>query len=135
MHCRKGRKSHDRFVVLLARDRLHHPNVQVLRPVPMAQGLQVRFLRRYQHVGQFRFHPLNPRRESAVRIFGGQAKLNARLHAQFVLVVSVVGEGIVQEFNGIDDEGVFDVLRSVVVNDVDHNGNGERFACAFKISR
>ena len=38
-------------------------------------------------------------------------------------------------FHGIDDEGVFDVLRSVLVNDVDHDGNGERFACALKISR
>ena len=133
VHCRKGRKPYDRLVVLLARDRLHHPNIQVLHRVPMAQGLQIRFLCRHQHVGQFRFHPLNPCRESAVRILGGQAKLNARLHAQIVLVISVVGEGVVQEFDGIEDEGVFDVLRSVVVNDVDHDGNGERFACALKI--
>ena len=135
VHCRKGRKPHDRLIVLLARDRLHHPNVQVLRRVPMAQGLQIRFLCRHKYIRQFRFHPLNPRAESAFRILGGQAKLNACLHAQFVLVVSVVGEGIVQEFDGIDDESVFDVLRSVVVNDVDHDRNSERFSRTLKISR
>jgi hypothetical protein len=51
------------------------------------------------------------------------------------LVISIIGEGIVQEFYGIDDEGVFDVLRSVVVNDVDYNGKGERFSRALEIPR
>ena len=49
VHCRKGRKPYDRLIVLLARNRLHHPNVQVPRRVPMAQGLQIRFLCRHKY--------------------------------------------------------------------------------------
>ena len=126
----EGCKAHYACVGRLARDFTHHPNVEVLLGVPVAEGFEVGLLGGHQHVGQRRFYAVDAGGEVVFGVACRQAELDVGGDPVAVLVKAQVGKGVVQVVDGVKHLAVGNVLGAVLVDDVHHYGYGQHLAVA-----
>ncbi len=100
------------------------PDIEVFGRIPAAQGLEAEVLGFHDDVGERRLHTHDARGAYARGVLRRETKLNVGIHTRKRIVNADIGKGVVHVLDALLNDGIAEIFRSAVVNDVHDNGNG-----------
>ena len=102
----------------------HQPDVDVVQRIPAVEVFHGDVVGAHVHAGQWALVAGDARGGIAVGVALGEAELDVGVHASVGVIVADVCKSIVQVLDALQNLGVGDVLRPIVMDDVDNDGQG-----------